>query len=312
MKTIKVFSFILSFVFFATILHAQKIQNVQMANYKDVLAAKDRQPIVIVNPPNPDVVNSLTKKGKIEVLQAYQQIIGNYNDNMKALVKKFWTFNSKEVLFKTRVELNEMLKDKSQLDKYVLIYCYSWGPLYKSDFDWKVDKWDQIYGTQTNFAIGLPNERPFYLEHVHLIPTPTDLAEYISKANYDFTYILNHKDNCSFKEMISENRNILGKKTLLICKKAISPKVINDVSMYYPCPYKVVDSIEMEHAITTGDPTCAYAINGGGSCYIINCADGASIIYTDKGVGATYTNDFELRKDFFIEIANDCKGDKKK
>jgi len=322
MKIIKVIFVILAISFLAKETQAQ----FSMPNYKDVLEMKNRQPIVIVNPPNPDIINKFSRKGNDSVMQEYQQIIGNYNENMKSAVKKFWTFNSKEVLFKTRTELSDILQDKSQRNKYIIIYCYSFDTRPKRDMDWTINKsGERITGTRTYFAIGFPDEMPIYQQALKdLIPSPTILAYYVSVTNYNFNYILNHKDNYKMKDMIEKNAHILSQKTLLILSSSVSPKVMKDINTYYPCNFKLVNEDEMEKAVTSGDPSYAYVIKTGIGVqtmvggqndmnFIVNCEDGATLGYTSYGtIPVPFSTDQGLRKDFFQDIAYFCNAGKKK
>jgi len=324
MKTIKTLLLILPFVLLNTIGHAQ----FDMPKYNRIQEIKDLQPVVIINPPNPDIINKYDRKSKPEVVQTYEQLIGNYNEAMKIAMKNFWTFNSKEVLFKTRVELNDMLKDKSQRDKYFIIYCYSEETSYKRDFDWKINKGgEQVVGTYTHFAIGYPDEMPFYqvLLH-HLLPSATDIGYFISNANYKFNYMLDHKDDYDIKGMVDKNAPILSRKTLLILQDDVSPKVINDIHNYYPCNIKLVADSEMVNEVMSGDSSFAYVIHSNGSTgksgasfgsidmnWVINCADGAILGYTQDGTDPVpFTTDQGLRKDFFQAIGNFCRAGKKR
>lgn len=58
MNTIKIVSFILFFTLATTMLYAQ----FDMPKYDRVMDLKDRQPIVIINPPNPDIISKYDKK----------------------------------------------------------------------------------------------------------------------------------------------------------------------------------------------------------------------------------------------------------
>ncbi len=330
MKTCKALLLVFSFTFLATITYAQ----FNLPRYKDVAEIKNLQPIIIINPPNDDIVKKYDRKSKPEVVQTYEQLIDNYNNTMAAMMKKFWTFNSKEPLFKTRAEVKEITKTRSEKIKYFIIYCYSYESSYTHDFDWRIDKGgERVVGTYTHFAVGFLDEPPFYdVMFPDLLPTPKYIAYMISNTNVKFNYVESHKDNGDYKQMISKNAHLLSGKTLLISKDQVSPKVMGDIGSYYSCSYRLVSDDEMNQAVASGDSASAYVIRCNGSVsnsgmtmgntdinWIINCADGVPIGYTTKGTSASagkmFTTvtigDAGLRKDFFQDIASLCAGSKK-
>lgn len=301
-------------VFFTNAIHAQ----FEIPKTKDVLDMKNRQLIVIINPPDPDVIEKYNNKGKTEIMDEYKQVYGNYNEELKYAVQKFWTFTSGEILYKTWAEVNEMMHDKSQREKYLLMYSLCEDNHY--GFDWKIDKnGERIVGTISFFAVAFPGDNPllhFHIAFPQLIPTATDLAYLVSTINFNLNYVMNHQNNPDLKEMVHENALMLSKKTLLILKSSVSPKVINDIGNYYSCNYKLVEDSVMEQAVLYADPNCAYLIKfgyGNQVNWIVNCADGATLGYTTRGTeDVPYSADQGLRKEFFQDLGSMCGSGMKK
>ncbi|HTB31158.1 MAG TPA: hypothetical protein VK808_03980 [Bacteroidia bacterium] len=319
MKLARSIAAIAIFSFTGTILNAQINEHpFDLPKYKDVVDMKNRQLIVLVNPPDPNVVNKYDKKGKMDMAQEYNQIIGNYNENMKYLVQKFWTFNSQEVLYMTWDDMEKMLGDKSKRDKYYIMFCFSEEN--HKGLDWRLDKnGEEIVGTHTFFGVCFPDDNP--LLHFHflfsgLIPTVVDLTYLISTTNYNFNYVLNHKDITSKKPMVDENAHLLASKTLLLLEKDVSKKVIPDIHTYYPCNFKLVGDSEMMQAVAGGDSTCAYVVREGFADpmnWIVNCKDGAVLGYSEKESGGGFNAvDMGYYKDFFLDIADFCGAGLKK
>ncbi|HTA27348.1 MAG TPA: hypothetical protein VK809_06155 [Bacteroidia bacterium] len=302
-------------VLFSPVLKAQY----EMPKLSDVEEVKNRQPIVIVNPPRPGYVDFYNKKGKTTEAEVYKQVIKDYNDNMKAAVDKFWDFSKKEVLYKTRAELDAMFADKSVQDKYYLIYCYSYYFNYNKDFDWgMIDGGNTVQGSKTLFAIGLPNKKPFFeIWFNDLVPTPILLMHYVATTNFFFKYILANKTQPDLKDFAEANSDMLSKKTLLLSQEQVSPTVVNDIPSYYPCKYRIVSDEELLKTVLAADSSCAYVATGVyGSKqainWIINCKDGAPIGYNYKeAMGVSFTTDQGFRKDFFGDLGKFCKDLKK-
>ena len=258
MRINKILSTIFLFAFFTTILNAQL--KFTMPKYKYVAEVKNRQPIVVVNPPDPSMVAKLAKRGTEQAMQEYQQAIGDYNTNMKNAVTKFWTFNSQPVLYKTRAELKDMFRDKSQRDKYVLIYCCSLM-YYSRDFDWDVDKnGTKITGQRPTFVISFTfDDDPIYeFPFDDVIATPIAISYYVSKSNFIFNYLYTKQQDCKMKDMVSDNAHLLSQKTLLIPAEAVSKEIINNLKTYYPCNIKLVGYNEITNAVLSGDPAYVY------------------------------------------------------
>jgi hypothetical protein len=319
MRTNKFIPVIAVFTFIGVMVQAQITEHpFDLPRYKDVVDMKNRQLIVLVNPPDPNIVNKYNRKGKVDMIQEYQGIIGNYNDNMKLLVSRFWTFNSKEILYMTWDKMEELLSDKSQRDKYYIMFCFSEEN--HKGLDWYIDKnGEQIIGTRPFFGICFPDENPlvhYHFAFTQLIPTAVDLAYIIATSNYNFNYVINHKDNGGKKPMVDDNAHILASKTLLVSSSIVSAKVVNDIGQYYPCHFKVVSDSEMIQHVAFGDSTCAYVVNEGLAepmNWIINCADGATLGYSEKESGSGLNPvDMGLRKDFFLDIADFCGAGMKK
>ncbi len=311
MKIIKRVLLFIAIGFFVTGVRAQ----FDMVNYKDIQKLMDRQPIVLVTQADEGLIDKYTKKGKTQICDDYKKIIEVYNANMKAVVNEYWNFGGKQVLFKTPQEISEIQKDKSQNGKYYIIYCYSFGSN-KRDVNWTInDKGDEITGTISYFAVGLPNSEPmFQTELNHLIPRPVDLVFAVSTANFRFNFMTVHKDKYSTQTIIKSNAGTLAKKTLVILKDKVSPTVMNDIPKYYPGKVKLATQDEYEKSIESGDSTCAYFIensyNTGQNTigWIINCSDGALLGSTTACNKVTYySSDQGYKKPFFEDIAGYCK-----
>ncbi len=305
MKILKFPLCLASIMFSAIVATAQINQALDMPKYKDIAEIKNRQLIVVVNPPDPGIIGKFDKKSMPDVVQQYQQIIGAYNDNLKYFVTKFWTFNAGPVLYKTREEIDEMMKDKSLRDKYYLMYCYSYSYSISKDLQLKINhNGERMEGTPCWFSVGYYDESPFYKTLMGLIPELENLAFIVPVLNSCFNYIYTHSNKQAMSDMTDENAPILTSKTLLIPKDFVESGFINQISHYYPGKYKLVSDDELMKAVETGDTTCAYAAHEN-LVYIVNCKDGAIMAYTTKNVASINNSSSGegLRKEFFTDIA---------
>lgn len=310
MKTIKAFLFILPLTLLGTVLYAQY----DLPKYDEVLQMKNRQLVVIINQPDEYLVKKYSKKSDDTKIREYLQMYGNYNDHMKEVVSKYWTFNDKEVLFKTWDEFKEMTHDKAEEDKYYLMYSCSLTK--REGFDWEFNQaGDQIIGSQTYFKVGLQGESPFSkfnYEYPWLKPSVRDLYFILTIINYEFNYILNHKADIDLKQMVNENAHILCDKTLLITKYNVSHTIIDNIQSVYPYKYELVDDSVKWNALKNHDSRYACVISSWYEdmmTWVVNCEDGSIIAY--KKTGLQLSNEY-YRKDFFENIADFCKlGGKK-
>ncbi|HTA27349.1 MAG TPA: hypothetical protein VK809_06160 [Bacteroidia bacterium] len=313
MKTKRFLLSTAAFIFSSVISYAQydPRQVLELPKFKDIAAVKNRQPIVVVNEINPEIENKLKHNHKEDVIKDYEQILANYNDNMKYFMNKYWKYNSLPVLYKTRGEVDELLKDKNNHEKYYCVFCYSAIGGYKNDFDWTIDKkGDKIEGSATMFAVGYLGESPFYKGGLgSLFTSATDLAFHVCMLNQCFDYINTHGEKANLLEMFDANSHIISQKTLLIPEFRVDPKIKDHVGDYYPCKIKVVDKDEMDKMVTTGDENYVYGTDAS-YFWMVDCKTGAIAGYTLKHLGKEFKGGLE--KDFFTEIAHYCGTAKKK
>lgn len=307
MKLNKAFLLFLPFVFSTALANDELEKIYDVPSYKNIAKLKERQLIVIVNPPDPSIVGKFDRKDMPQVVQEYLQIINNYNDNMKFYTTKFWNFSSQPVLYKTRTEIEDMMRDKSQRDKYYFMYCYTYSRSININLQYTINhSGTKIEGTPAILAIGLYNESPMFKQELGLVPTMQDMSFWIPALNSAFNFVYTHKEKPTMTEMMDENAHILSTKTLLIPKDNVSPDVKSEISHYYPCRFKLVSYDEIQRAIANADTNYAYVIK---QVYqlIINCSDGAGLGYSSKNMYS-----YEIKKDFFLEAADFCSAGRKK
>jgi hypothetical protein len=303
----------------------------ELPKYKDVVALKDLQPIVIIAEPVKEIIAKYNSKGDDKRLELYRNLFVLYNENMKTAIQKFWNFNSKGIVFKTQDEADIMVADKKQRGNYMFIYCYS--DKRKQKLDWTIDENAKSVDINifhlTYFAVGLPYESAVYKVLLpHILPDPKDLCYAVSRTNFYLNYVYNYKKDCSMREMIDENAHQLAKKTLLILNDEVTSNLLyNEIADYYPCNYQVVGKEVMARAIMSGDTDYAYVIWDGyrsnyhpSITWIVNCSDGATLGYTftKDHIDFEHSNNellpeqIHFVKSFFLDMADFCRAGSKK
>lgn len=311
MRKVKPLLLITTFLFLSCLVQAQ----FDMPAFKDVMALKNRQLIVLVSQPCDDLKKEMDKINDPKLMGECNKYVAYYNNLIKTAVAKFWTFNSGEVLYKTADELNEIMKDKSRRDKYVVMFCFSYTN--RHDLDWRTydEGKDGIHITTgiPYFGISVPGESPLYsIEMPRSIPAEYDLSYAVSTTNFIFNYIINHNADADMKNMISENSNLLSKKTLLILKSSVAPLMVSAVGKYYPGKYKLADYDGMSTIINSGDAGFAYIMhreynrdNHAAMNWIVNCENGAILGYTRSGTSISGNSDEDNYDKYFFENLGD-------
>jgi hypothetical protein len=295
----------------------------ELPKYKDVQELKNRQLIVLISEPCDDLKKKMDKINDPKLMGECNRDVAHYNDLIKQAVEKFWTFNSKDVLYKTSAELNEIMKDKSIRSKYVVMFCFSITNTH--DLDWKTYDGGKdgmhITTGQPYFGIAYPDESPVYrIEMPNAIPSEYDLSYAVSSTNYIFNYILNHKADAELNAVMNDNEPVLSQKTLLILKDDVSPTIADGVGKYYPGKFRLVTYDEMTKAVNEGAPDCAYLLKNENNTadgvvlnWVINCADGATLTYVKSTArGGFNSGDKGYTKDFFDLLAEIYRAERKK
>ena len=313
MRLSKVPVTIISFGLFISTVHAQ----FTLPAASKIEEMKRRQLVVVVNQPNQDIVNKYNRYGYRDAVRKYKQLVYDYNDNMELAVQKFWTFNSKEVLYRTWAETNDIINDKENRDKYVLMYCFSQST--GRSLDWLYDNDGRnLTGSQTYFSLSFPGEDPlagFNIPFADIVPTAVELTFIVSAVNSSFEYVVSHGGRRDWQGLIRENAPMLSDETLLISKSDVSPKALQSIDIDYPCKFRLADDTAVTRAIIAGDSNYAYLVpftfNKKSAIWIVNCADG-SILGTSAINSADLISSPQeaLKEEFFKDIANICKGKK--
>lgn len=313
MKTNKSFYTLLTLVVFTTALYAQS-GKFSTPSHNEAVELKDRQPIMVLNSLSPNLIKEFNKNEDEQSIDLYTKTNDEFNDNLKASAK-FWTFNSKPVLFKTREEVRELLKNGS--DKYVLIYCCNWME-FNRELSWNINaNANVVSGSFPEFGISTDLKRiPIYGATLDmLIPEEADFAYYLLRESYIFKYEAGSQKSVDLKDMVNENKHILSQKTLLISSACVNEDMEDNLKANYPFKYQVVSQSDLEDSVLALAPSCAYLYTTGFAdianhsymCWVVNCSDGAILAYSDATKTSAEMNDlmatFKLNNNVLKDIA---------
>ncbi len=279
MKTYKLGLYIIVLVLMSSMdLRAQ----MGMGKIEEIEEVQKRKLIVMIEEPRERMLKKIAKKTKRGSVEDYKADLAVYNDNIKAVVEKFWPYNKTGVQYKTFEEIKALSKSKSK--DYAVITCASAEPrstsagfnyaegLYwvkdiKEDFE---DRDDAMFSVMTVNIIEDFTGRPvYYVPLFDVFPTKAALVYGIKNIESYFKTRIEVKKNGSrvrderekAEEEMARRAPMLANKTLIIREEWLDKELTKDnIKNYYPYPYQVCDRDFMDKVVMEQDAKYAYGV----------------------------------------------------
>jgi hypothetical protein len=241
----------------------------------DVEEVKKRKMIVVQEEPNQE----LAKKLDAETFKFYEEQIRIYNDLTKELFPKYWTFNE-TIEFKTRTELNALVKSKSKEYSYIewSKFRVNFSNKMSIDATRKLQTGGvQLFGSdyiETSFDVRLCDNNPLGIPvyGVYLpgpFSTKSDLIYGLKQLQLQLNYKLEGKKDMEINSMYKANAKEMPGKTLLVNSNNSN---INDkeIGKHYKHPIQLTTQDKIDEAIISEDGTKVVVVfipRAGGKVY---------------------------------------------
>lgn len=235
---------------------------------KDFIELAKRPLLVEIVQENPKTLKKLSSDKKKEELKAYRDFIASYNTQMKIMINKYWTMNTK-IDFKTTEEIADIRKAKSK--DYALLCYFEFG-----------DLGDNFSNRLTIPALGYTRIEADKEDSNIYLPRKKTLDSY-TEADYklalkglqdDLNWIIKSGKNKKFNEyaeiIAKENCVNLKNKTLLVPKDLIWKDKFDECKANYSGKLEFVSKEEVDKAYVENRKDTAvlisipYAIISGG------------------------------------------------
>ncbi|WP_375561606.1 hypothetical protein ACE193_03380 [Bernardetia sp. OM2101] len=225
-------------------------------NPEDIAMLKKRVLLVGIAKEDPKLIAKYKKKKDKSKLEDYRKDIKEYNENIKAAVDKFWTFNAK-VEYKSHQEIASLRKAK-KLSKYAILE-HDIVTQYVGQFNTFRTK----VGEKSVLGIMLGKGKKSKYVTSAIMPN-------IIASKEDFAYAIlyiqnsleNFKEGKKGKEMrqeIKSNSEQLSKLTLLIDKEQLSKKTTEaKIRSVYPYKFEIVSRDRINEAIWNREEGVCY------------------------------------------------------
>lgn len=255
-----------------------------LAKKETVDALKSRTLIVVVEEPNAELMKKLDAAQK----EFYSKDVEEYNISMKELMPKYWKWNDK-VEFKTRSEVEQLVKSKSKLFAYIenTKYKVNFANKMSLNATQKLKKGElMLMGgdyAETAMAVRLTDENslgnPVYGIYLpSVFPSKGEMVFALKQLQLQLKYKSQGMKDGAINSLYKENAKQLVSKTLLLSKEKISLSEA-EVKKVYPFTFQIVDMNRIEQAFLSDDATCVtfvFVPRAGGivSTYVVDTNEG--------------------------------------
>jgi hypothetical protein len=253
-----------------------------MGKIEEIEAVQSRKLIVMIEEPRERMLNKIAKRPKKGTVEDYKADLKTYNENVKAVVEKFWPYNKTGIQYKTYSEIMELRKTKTQ--EYAVIACLSsearstsagynyaqglyWVKDIKDDFEDRDDGMFSVIMVNTIEDFG---KRPvFFLPLFDVFPTKASLVYGIKNIENYFNLRINTKKNGAkmrdeqerIEEEMAKRAPKLVEKTLLIREEWLDKELTEEnLKTFYPYKYQICDRAFMDNVVMNLDPKYAYGV----------------------------------------------------
>ncbi|NOS91457.1 MAG: hypothetical protein HOP30_06020 [Cyclobacteriaceae bacterium] len=259
-------------------LHAQ----MGFGKIEEIQQVKSRRLIVVIEEPSERMMKKLQKRPRKGDVEDYKADLATFNENLKAVVEKFWPYNKSGIQYKTLKEVEKL--EKSNSKGYAVLTILSSKPssmragfLYadgiywvkdiKDDFE---DRDDWMLSTMVINTIEDWGKKPvYYVPLFDVFPTKASMVYGIKSIDAYFSYrIAKKKSGVSVKEEAERKEEIMMKKfpllankTLLIRGEWLDEKLNEEeIKKIYPFKFQVCDREMMDKVVLEQDPNYAYGV----------------------------------------------------
>jgi hypothetical protein len=249
---------------------------------EEIQQVKSRRLIVVIEEPSERMMKKLQKRPRKGDVEDYKADLATYNENLKAVVEKFWPYNKSGIQYKTLKEVEKL--EKSNSKGYAVLTILSSKPssmragfLYddgiywvkdiKDDFD---DRDDFMFSTMVINTIEDWGKKPvYYVPLFDVFPTKASMVYGIKSIQTYFNYrIAKKKSGVSSKEeqerkenQMNEKFPELAQKTLLIRSEWLDEKLNEEeIKKVYPFKFQVCDRETMDKLVLEQDANYAYGV----------------------------------------------------
>jgi hypothetical protein len=278
----------------ASALHAQ----MGMGKIEEIEEVKKRKLIVMIEEPREKMLKRIEKKAKRGSVEDYKADLKTYNENVKAVVEKFWPFNKTGIQYKTYDEIKVLSKSKNK--DYAVLICVSAQPsrmsagfiysegLYwvkdvKEDFEDRDDAMFSVMAVNTIEDFG--SKPVYYLPLFDVFPTKASLVYGLKGIEAYFDMRIQTKKNGAkqrdeverLEEEMAKRAPQLKNKTLIIREEWLDEELTKEnLKNYYPYPYQICTREFMDDVVMNQDGKYAYGVV---LPYVISGSNRNSILY---------------------------------
>jgi hypothetical protein len=231
-------------------------QYFRLGKANEVSEVKGRPLLLMLEEEDPKVISKLSKNSA--ELESYKNEIKRVNEELTAIVNKFWSFNDLPTI-KTKTEINKLKGEKNK--QYAVlslnrVKVTSWAKdgAYRYAIDSKV-----IATMFIDLIENLDKGNPVYYQNLpNVFPTQGDMALGIQMMQNFLQARLDGKKRNEISDEANENKSLLVGKTLLIDREDIKTGLTQaQIKEAYPYAFKVVSYKEIEDAILERDKNYA-------------------------------------------------------
>jgi hypothetical protein len=253
-----------------------------MGKIEEIEAVQSRKLIVMVEEPRERMLNKIAKRPKKGTVEDYKTDLQTYNENIKAVVEKFWPYNKAGIQYKTYDEIMNLRKTKTQ--DYAVIACLSsearrtsagynyaqglyWVKDIKDDFEDRDDAMFSVIMVNTIEDFG--KQPVFYLPLFDVFPTKASLVYGIKNIESYFNLRIKTKKNGAkmrdererIEEEMAKRAPALKEKTLLIREEWLDKELTEaNLKNFYPYKYQICDRAFMDNIVMNSDSKYAYGV----------------------------------------------------
>ncbi|MDJ1504839.1 hypothetical protein [Xanthocytophaga agilis] len=272
----------LVFTFVFLCLSAYTYAQMGMGKVEEIEEVMSRKLIVLIEEPREKMLKRIEKKPKRGSIEDYKKDLKIYNENVQAVVEKFWPYNKKDIQYMTFEEINALKKSKST--EYAVLAClsarassFSAGYLYANGLYWVKDiKEDFEDRDDDMFSVMLVNRIEdwgrvpvFSTTLFDVFPTKASMVYGLKTIDAYFTKRLNIKKNGikakEEKERVlaemKERAPKVTEKTLLIREEWLDKELTAaNFKTFYPYKYQICDRETMDNVVMNEDANYVYGV----------------------------------------------------
>lgn len=290
----KVKLFMVLFIVTSFNLHAQ----FGLGKIEEIEAVQKRKLIVMIEEPREKMLKKIAKRPKRGSVDDYKADLKIYNQNVKAVMEKFWPYNKEAIEYKTFDEIEALRKTKTK--DYAVVACLSsearstsagynyanglhWVRDIKEDFE---DRDDGMFSVMIVNTIEDFSKQPVYFVPLFdVFPSRAALVYGVKNMESYFNMRIQTKKNGAkvrdemerAEEEMSKRAPKLAQKTLLIREEWLDKELTKDnLKNFYPYPYKICDRMFLDEVVMNQDANYAYGVE---LPYVMSTSHSNSVLY---------------------------------